>query len=97
LTRSGRASQPSLWESLAQLYRRFTDWLESFDAEDVNRRVDAWYSKWKASDWAYVIGEMPGLDALTFMALLEREEYFAKRQVNIDSSDGDNLVEKTME
>jgi hypothetical protein len=83
--------------SFGEVLRRVGDWFKNFDAQEFNRQLSATLTKWQQSDWGYVLGELPGLDGIAFMAGLEREDQLRRSNVDISAYGNEDLIERRME
>lgn len=88
-------SQPR-W-TFGDFLRRAGQWLQNFDAEEFGRQLHATSTKWKQSEWGYVLGELPGLDGILFIAGLERDDQLRGSNMDPRAFDTDDLVEQRIE
>jgi hypothetical protein len=94
-----RASLTDLLDALVRGLEGNGQWMDRHE-EEIRRapeRLKAIVAKWRDSEWGYVLAELNALDGLYLASLLERDQYFGGREVNIDDFDGDNAIEKLME
>jgi hypothetical protein len=94
-----RASLTDLLDAFIRALEGIEQWMARPEQEirSAPERVKAIVAKWRDSEWGYVLGELNALDGLYLVSLLEREEYFGGREVNIDVFDGDDAIERFME
>lgn len=88
-------SQPR-W-TFGEFLRRVGQWFQNFDAQEFKRQLRATSTKWKQSEWGYVLGELPGLDGLVFIAGLERDDQLRRSNVDPSALGTDDSVERRME
>jgi hypothetical protein len=83
--------------TFGEFLRRAGQWLQNFDPQEFNRQLAATLTKWQQSEWGYVLGELPGLDGIAFIAGLEREDHLRRSNVDPSAFGTEDLIERRME